>query len=340
MGRTSLHAGEAMPGVHVLGTDLAGTPETDSGPAIRSLVARRLAEPVPLQVSGRTVEIPAAKLFLLDRQATVDAAMDAGRGSWGGRAESLFTPVTDGVEIAPRLVVRPNADERLVALLKPFARPPVDATVRMAGLTPVTAPARVGTEADLDSLLAGIEARVASGEGAVPVSFVPARPAIEDDAAAAAAEEAKLVVSAPVAVSWEGETVGTISPERLARLVTFEPRGDRLLVLLDRERLARVLDPAIAPHKQRARNAQFVVNGSAVSIAPSQTGTALDADNAVVSVLTAAHRTDDRTAPLALSAIEADLTTAEARGLGVTERISSFTTRWARRRRTGSTTCT
>ena len=61
---------------------LAGTPEAELGPAIRSLVARRLAEPVPLQVSGRTVEIPAAKLFLLDRQATVDAAMDAGRGSW------------------------------------------------------------------------------------------------------------------------------------------------------------------------------------------------------------------------------------------------------------------
>ena len=133
VGRAWLHAGEAMPGVHVLGTDLAGTPEAELGPAIRSLVARRLAEPVPLQVSGRTVEIPAAKLFLLDRAATVDAAMDAGRSSWRGRADSLLAPATDGVEIAPRLVVRPNADERLVALLKPFARPPVDATVRMAG---------------------------------------------------------------------------------------------------------------------------------------------------------------------------------------------------------------
>src|SRR6185436_17393894 len=47
---------------------------------------------------------------------------------------------------------------------------------------------------------------------------------------------------------------------------------------------------------------------------------------AVVSVLTAAHRRGDRTAPLALAAIEADLTTADARGLGITERISSFTT--------------
>jgi len=324
--RSSLHAGEAMPGVHVLGTDLSGTPEAELGPEIRALVARRLAEPVPLQVSGRTVQVPAAKLFLLDRQATVAAAMDAGRGSWRGRAESLFTPLTDGVEIAPRLVERPNADARLVALLKPFARPPVDAAVRMAGLTPVTAPARGGTEVDLDALLAGIQAHVAGDEGAVPVSFVEARPAIEDDAASAAAEEAKLVVSAPVAVTWNGETAGTLSRERLARLLTFEARGDRLLVLLDRDRLARALDPAIAPHKQRARNAQFVVNGNAVSIAPSQTGTTLDADNAVVSVLTAAHRTDDRTAPLALTSIEADLTTADARALGITERISSFTT--------------
>ena len=48
--------------------------------------------------------------------------------------------------------------------------------------------------------------------------------------------------------------------------------------------------------------------------------------SAVVSVLTAAHRTGDRTAPLALTSIEAELTTADARALGITERISSFTT--------------
>ena len=204
----------------------------------------------------------------------------------------------------------------------------------------MTAPARAGTAVDLDSLLAGIEARVASGEGAVPVAFVPAQPAIEDEAAAAAAEEAKLVVSAPVAVSWQGEVVGTLSRERLGRLVAFEPRGDRLLVLLDRERLATMLDPAIAPHKQRARNAQFVVNGDAVSIAPRRPGrrSTPTPRSSPSSRPPTAPATGRR--PLALTAIEADLTTAEARASASPSGSRASPPRWARRRPTGSTTST
>ncbi|MGE5689149.1 MAG: VanW family protein [Pseudomonadota bacterium] len=321
-----LHTGEAMPGVRVLGTDLAGTSEAQLGPRIRGLAARRLAQPVPLEASGRTVRIEAAKLFTLDRPATVAAAMDAGRDSLGGRARSLLVPITRGVDVAPRFVVRPNAEARLRTLLKPFVTPPVDASVRMEGTEPVLGRSRAGTAVDLDALLAGIEARVAAGTGSVPVELARAEPAISDAAAAAAADEARAVVSAPVDVTWQGEVAGTLSTARLARLLAFEPRGSRLLVLLDRERLARVLDPAVAPHKQQARNAQFVVDGDAVSIRPSRTGTTLDADAAVVSVLTAAHATGVRTAPLTLTSIDAARTTAEAEALGITERISHFTT--------------
>ena len=324
--RAWTHEGEAMPGVRLLGTDLSGTPEPLLGARVRGLVARRLAEPVPLRVEGRTVEISPAKLFTLDRAATVAATMEAGRSSLTGRAGSLLAPVTDGIDVAPRLVVRPNADERLVALLEPFATPPVDAAVSMSGTEPVVSRSRDGTAADLDALLAGVEARVAGGTDAVDVRFVRAEPAISNAAAEAAAEEARQVVSAPVTVTWQGEPAGALSTERLARLLTFERSGARLVVLLDAERLAKVLDPVVAPHKQRARNAQFVVNGDAVSIQPSRTGTTLDATDAVASVLTAAHQSGDRTAPLALTSIEADLTTAEARALGVTERISHFTT--------------
>jgi vancomycin resistance protein YoaR len=325
-GRAWLHAGEAMPGVRVLGTELAGTAHANLGVEIRRLVAQRLAEPVALDVPGRPVTIAPAKLFTLDRAATVGAAMDAGRDSWRGRAESLLAPATGGVEVAPRLVVRPNAEARLRALLAPFVQEPVDAAVAMRGPEPTVTAAKAGTAPDLATLLADVEARVAAGTGTVPVRFVAAEAAISDAAAAAAAEEARQIVSAPVELTWEREVAGSLSEDRLARLLTFEPRGSRLLVLLDRERLARVLDPVVAPFKSRAQNAQFVVSGDAVSIQPSQPGTTLDADAAVVSVLTAGHRDTDRVAALTLTSIDAELTTAKAQALGITERISSFTT--------------
>jgi hypothetical protein len=148
-GRAGLHGGEAMPGVRVLGTEVAGVPRSELGATVRGVVARRLAEPVPLRVAGRTVEIAPAKLFMLDREATVADALDAGRDSWGGRASSLLSPATDGIDVSPRLVVRPNADERLVALLKPFATPPVDARVGMRGTEAVVFESKPGTSPDL-----------------------------------------------------------------------------------------------------------------------------------------------------------------------------------------------
>ena len=324
--RATLYDGAAMPGVRLLGVELAGTPRQELGARVRGLAARRLADPVQLRVSFRTVEVVPARLFTLDRQATVAAAMEAGRGPLSERGRSLLAPVTDGIDVAPLLLARPNAEKRLLAALAAFTKEPVAAGVAMRGTEPVVTPGKAGTQPDLAALLAGIEARVVHGGGPVPVELVTARPEVDDAAAAAAAEEARLVVSAPVATTLEGEAARTLSPAELARLLTFQERGARLLVLLDEERLARVLDPSIAPHKRRARNAQFVVDGDSVSIRPSQTGTTLDADAAAVAVLTAAHHTGDRTAPLALTSIEAGLTTAEARALGITERISSFTT--------------
>jgi vancomycin resistance protein YoaR len=322
--RTLMHRNEVMPGVRVLGTELTGLTAEEAGIEIRRLTAARLREPAALDVG---VSIEPAKLFTLDRGATVAAALDAGRGDWSDRARSVLAPLTDPVSIEPRLVVRPNAEARLEALLRRFAKPPVSANVRMVGLEPVVQPARSGTVADVTALLARLEERVVDGgRGAVDVSFRPAAPAVDDDAARAAAEEARLVVSAPVALTFDAQPIGQLSPLRLARTLTFAERGNRLLVLFDEERLARVLDPSIAPFERRAANAQFGVDGARAWVVPSRQGLTLDPAAAVVAVTTAAHERGERAAALSLRAIDAELTTAEAQALGIRERISTFTT--------------
>jgi vancomycin resistance protein YoaR len=324
--RLALHRGEAMPGVRVLDAEVGGLQRADAAKAIRAATARRLAEPVALDVNGERVRVSPKLLFTLDRRATADAALHAGRESWTAGARSLLSPLTDAPSVAPVLVERPAARRTLGALLARFARPPTPATVVMRGTEPVVRPARAGSAADLRALLTRLQGRVASGTAAVPVTFGPAAPRVDDAAAEAAADDARLIVSAPVALTYDGRRVGSLAPSTMAGLLRFRTHGSRLLALLDGAALARTLDGVLDPWERQPVDASFEVGGSGVSVVPARDGLGLDARSALVAVTTAAHARGERAAALRLTAVPADLTTAEAQGLGIREQISTFTT--------------
>ena len=324
--RDALHRGEAMPGVRVLDAEIAGLSRDEAVVEIRSATALRLAQPVVLRVAGKDVRVAPKLLFTLDRAATAQAALRAGRDTWTARARSLVSPLAGTTDVAPVLRERPAARERLRALLARFADPPVAATVVMRGTEPVVRASRAGSAADLDLLLARLARRVADGQGRVPVAFAPTAPPVSDAAARVAAEEARLVVSAPVALTYEGRAVGELGSERLAGLLRFRAREGRLLALLDEGRLRAAIGDVLAPFERAPVDASFAVNGATASVIAAKDGLALDVPNAVVGVTTAAHLRGERATALRLAPKPASLTTGEAQALGIRERISSFTT--------------
>jgi vancomycin resistance protein YoaR len=326
LARGLLHRGEVMPGVRVLDTDVSGLSRSEAAARVRAATIRRLSQPVSLAVGEQRVAVAPKLLFTLDREATTSDVLVAGRDSWRARAGSLLSPLTGPTEVAPTLVVRPAAAKRLRALLDRFRRPPAAASVVMRGTEPVVKASRAGTTADLAALLAALEDRVASGAGVVPVHFVAALPDVRDEAAKAAATEASLLVSRPVALTYEGRPVGALQPQQLARLLRFRGRGSRLLTLFDEKRLAGAVAPALAPWRRPAVDASFDVDGNRAWVVPARSGLGLDESAALVAVTTAAHRRAERTAALRLSSVPADLTTREAKALGIRERVSSFTT--------------
>ena len=324
--RDALHRDEPLPGVHVLGADVAGLSRADAAAEIRAATAARLAQPVVLRVGRRDVRVAPKLIFTLDRAATTDAAVRAGRETWSSRALALLAPLTGETVVAPVLRERPAARERLRALLGRFADPPVSAAVVMRGGEPTVRASRAGSAADLDLLLARLAHRVAEGEGRVPVAFAPTKAPVGDAAAAAAADEARRLVSGPVTLAYQGARVATIEAARLASFLRVRPRGGRLLVLIDEQRLGEAIGGVLAAHERAPVDATFAVNGTSSSVVPARDGLALDLDAAAVAVTTAAHAEGARTAALRLGAKPADLTTAEAQALGIRERISSFTT--------------
>ena len=327
-GRILLHRGETMPGVQVLGADLGGLEPAAAAREIRAVTARRLGRNLTFSVGSRERRIGANELFALDRSATTAVAFEAGRESWGERGRALFSPLTQGPGVEPVLTTRPAARKRLADLLSGFVQPPVSARIVMRGIQPAVIPTREGKQPDLDALLATASRTVLAGERFSPltVTFQPAAAPISDARAQLAADEARAMVATPVSLTFDGRDLGALEPSLLASLLRFREQGARLVPLFDEARLARVLDPRIAPWKRRAVNAQFAVNGAAASVIPARPGLAFDVRGGLVAVTTAAHARSDRIASLGLVAIPAELTTAEAEAYGIREQISSFTT--------------
>ena len=315
-----------MPGVEVLGADVSGLPPREAALLARTVTAQRLARPIPISVGGAEVAIPGNRIFLLDRAATTTALAAAGRESFRARLDALAHPVTTAQAVAPVLVIRPQARARLTTLLARFAASPRNASVRMRGAVPVVVPGKPGAQVDVDALVAQMQAHFLRAETVVAARFEPTPPPITDAAARAAADEARLIASKPVALRVRGEAAGALEPIQLARLLSFREHGKRILVVPDGDRLARVLEPRIGPWKRQARNAQLVVENGSVGVVPAVDGLGLDARASLVNVNTAAHREGQRVADVVLVPVPADVTTAEIQALGIREQISSFTT--------------
>jgi vancomycin resistance protein YoaR len=327
-GRALLHRGEVMPGVEVLGSDLGGLDAQAAAARIGQVTGARLAQPVALDVGPRQVSLVPAKVLRPDAEATAAAALAAGRDSWRSRLRSLLSPVTRPIEIEPRLEPAPNARRHIGAVLAPFSTPPVSAAVTMTGLEPTVSPSQAGRRADRLAVLREVERRALTrGDQPVPVRFGRTAPAVSDAAAREAAEEASLVVSAPVALTVKGSPAGSLAPTTLADLLVFRRHQGRLVVLLDRKALADELTPAVQPFARAPEDADFEVDGTWARVIPARYGLGLDPNGSLVSVLTAAHAEGaDRIAELELKGVRAGLTTADAKALGIHRRISTFTT--------------
>jgi vancomycin resistance protein YoaR len=316
------YRGEAMPGVRILGADVGGRGRADVARTAWVEVRKALARPVTIRARGGSVTVVPASVLRVDVARTTAAALDSGRGG-AGEVVGLVDPGASH-DVAPAFLVRKRAAARLFARIQGFGRAPVDARVRLEGLTPVAAPGRTGLALDRTALLAALQGAV-GGRTAIRAAFHPAAPVVSSADAAAAAEQARIAVSAPVRLTFGWEPVGTLEPERLARLIRFERARGALAVTFDPKRLARAAAPFVQQWRARARNAQFAVDGERVRVIPSRDGRDVDPETFAAQV-TAAALGSRRDAEVTMQAVPAERTTAEAQALGITRKLVSFTT--------------
>jgi vancomycin resistance protein YoaR len=202
-------------------------------------------------------------------------------------------------------------------------------TAAPAGAVPVElVPGRPGLAVDRAGAEAALLAAAAAPAGtAVRLPIGERPPTVGQEAAAAAAERATTLLQAPVEVT-AADGRAELSPADLAPLVGLRVAEGRLGLRLDPAGLDRLLRRRARFAFTEPRDARFQPAGSSIRLLPGVAGLEVVPRKAATAVLEAgtAAAGSDRSAALPTTVTQPELTTKEAKTLGVKEAMSTFTT--------------
>ena len=283
-----------------------------------------LARPVAVSVDGKTYDVRPGEALMVDAAATQATLVRTGHDSFLRRVRRLVDPSPPTLLVDPVLVPRPGADKLAERLSAALPKPRRAQVVTRRGEFSVI-PSLPGDAIDATQLLASLQKAALTDARTLSPALTHVEPELTTSAAEEAVAEAQKLVAEPIALSFKGEDVGSLAPQRLAKLVRFRPAGDRFRVTFAPDRIAKAVEPYLSEWRVRAVNARFVVDGKQVRIRPSKPGLAPDGPW-ISDSISAAASSSIRRASLRLKQTRADLTTAEANRLGIRERISTFTT--------------
>jgi vancomycin resistance protein YoaR len=316
-----------LPGVSVAGVDVGGLAPADARARIDKELNARLGQPVEVVVGKKSMLIVPSNLFRIDGAASEQAAYDAGRESIASRLGALTVPFVVKHEVEPVLRINESGRAALADALAKLTKHPVSARVSMDGTDAVVVPGREGTAIDDDAVLASLEAAALAGQPSFDVELQTVEPAISTEAADRAATIAKTIAAAPVRLQLRGEgEIGRLGRPQLASLIRFEPKAGAVNVVLDPAGVEQKLHSLVKPFTDKPVDATFRVSGERAYLIKAKNGTTLDVKAAQTAIYEAGNGPGRRLAALSLTTLAPELTTKEAKALGIHERISTFTT--------------
>jgi vancomycin resistance protein YoaR len=297
----------------------------------------------------------------LDAAGSVEAAMAVGRaGGLGAMVGQRFSAVFGGVSVGSRVFDDPaKTDAVLDRIDHAVALPSRDASVSVSGGKVTLIPAELGRAVDREVTKSGLLAAFLTTSRSTTVAAVPAGVAVSDADARQAYLDAQKLVSGPVTVTYgtgsvhvpratvagwvrftrrpvvtpvvelsrpATETSSATGPEATASIA---PQRVILVAAFDPARVGTAIKSLTKGLGQPARNAKFLASNGSVRISPSRVGRGPDLVTLASELASACVSGTARTAAVKLVETQPKLTTAAAKEMGISDRISSFTTTYA-----------
>jgi vancomycin resistance protein YoaR len=316
-----------LPGVSVAGVDVGGLAPTDARARIDEEIGARLDQPVEIVVGDKSLRVTPSNIFQVDGAASEQAAYDSARASVSARLGALAVPFAMHKDVQPVLRIHESGRAALADELAALTKRAVSARVAMEGKDAVVVPSREGTAIDDEAVLASLRETALAGLPSFDVQLQSVEPAISTEAAERAATTARTIAAAPVKFELAGEgDIGQLGRLELASLIRFEPKAGAVNVVLDPASVERKLHPLVKPFTDKPEDATFRVSGARAYVIKSKNGTTLDVQGAQRAIYEAGTGPGNRTAMLGLTTLRPELTTKDAKALGIREEISTFTT--------------
>jgi vancomycin resistance protein YoaR len=341
-------AGHVRRGVRVGGVDLSGLSRAAATERL-TVAARDLqAAPLTLQAGAASQRLRRSRAGVeLDVEATVAAALAVGRG--GPLDLDRFRGWFRAIDVPWKArVVAERLDRQLAALDGKVGSEVREPTLRIGGqeltlgakggtgatgagaagaVAVEVVPGRPGQTVDRAGAGAALLAAAAAPAGtAVQLPIGERPPSIGPEAAQAAADRAAALLGAPVEVT-AGDGSASLRPADLVPLVRAQAAAGDLRLSLDPTGLDRLLRQKAPFAYTEPTDARFQPTGSTVRILPAVAGLQVIPRKAAAAVLEAGGAgAGDRSAALPTATSQPELTTKEAKALGVKEVMSTFTT--------------
>ena len=316
------------PGTTVAGVDVGGM---DRGEATALLAGRAASverEPVTFVAGGRTFRYRPTQLGVRsDWEGAVAAAARRTDGFAPVRGLRRLNSRLFGLDVEPTASAYPSAVRVAVARIAAAVdRPAVSAGVVRRGLTFRVTPARSGVRLDRPATTTAVVAALASFDRgpAIPLRVVRAVPETTADEFAGAVAALRVATSAPVSLQVAGRRI-VVSRARLAQLVR-PPSNGETRISVEGPEADRWLAGLSRTVNRPPRDATFAVESGTISVVPAQRGRALDLAAARRAIERAMLSQTSRQAMLSVRTAEPDRTTPEAKAMGITGVVGSYTT--------------
>jgi vancomycin resistance protein YoaR len=318
-------SGDVPTGTSVRGVDIGGMTTEEAAATLEEEFGDEASAPMPATAGETTTEIdPEEAGLAVDWEATASQA-----SGLIVRPTELVAHLRGEVELEP---ITTTDSEALVASLESLAEvaavEPVEPRIRYSKAAEATYRAGVqGTLLDVPGAADMVsEAYFQPDTGTLTLPMTPVAPQVSDEEAQRVFTElAEPAVALPVALEV-GEENAEIPPADIARTLTFEPEGTTMEATLDGEELHELLEDELAGIERQGRDAAVRIESGKPVVVPSRTGRSVDSKElgtAVFAVLPATTA-DARRAVVGLTITQPDLTTADAKALNITEKLSSF----------------
>lgn len=329
-------AGRIHPGVTVAGVNVGGKAPAEAVALLKKELPAKAAVPVTVKEGTKTWTVKAADVGAsFDYAALLDKAMSVGRsdGFFGSVGERVHAWIAGEKLLAPATADADKLGAALKKITDTIDVAPRDASVSVSAKEVSVKPSATGIVADRALLESDVLGAFSTDERFVTIRATTARPRISDAEAEQAKATVEKMISGPVTVTY-GARSWTLSVAELAKMITtpaIETSGSAGWVL-DPQIGTAEASKTIVPKVGTAlgtppRDARFKTQGGSVAIVPSKDGVGPDVQDFATNLTTILKEgTSSRTVALRSIITPAKFTTAQARAMGIHQRISTFTT--------------